>query len=198
MGRSGDTAAAWRLRSPLRLLAPIDERLLLRRAGAATFMTFLVQFATGWPLKLPDAAGGIISLELAGSASRASEVLDAWQQAGLTGLATANVILDFSFLISYSALLTVLAVRAGRDLGRAERLGWGVGWGMWAAGGLDAVENVALLLMLAGSVTDLIAGTAKVLAVSKFALIGLGLAWVATAHLARLSTRKPTRGDRDG
>ncbi|MFQ5966193.1 MAG: hypothetical protein ACE5MI_01130 [Acidimicrobiia bacterium] len=179
------------MRSPLGPLAALDQALLVRRAAAATAVTFLIQFATGWALRNPVAPYGIVSLELAGSADRAEEIVASWEEANILGLATANVLLDYSFLVSYAVLLVALSVRAGMRVETPVSMttGYTVGWGQWLAGGLDAVENVALLVLLAGAISDLTAGIARAAAVGKFVLIGVGLLWVVTAEVVRLVRR---------
>ena len=179
------------MRSPLGPVAGFDQALLLRRAAAATFVTLLVQFATGYPLRNPVAPAGILSLELAGSAERAAEIVASWEQMGVLGLATANVILDYSFLVSYTVLLVTLSVRAGSHLGGPGwvRTGDTVGWSQWVAGGLDAIENVALLLLITGVFSDLLAQAARVTAIGKFALIAVGVMWIVVAELVRLLGR---------
>ena len=179
------------MRSPLGPVAGFDQALLLRRAASATFVTLLIQFATGYPLRNPVAPHGIVSLELAGTAERAAEIVASWERAGVLGLATANVILDYSFLVSYTVLLVTLSVRAGSQLGESGwvRTGNTVGWSQWVAGGLDAVENVALLLLIAGIFSDFLAGVARFTAIGKFALIAVGVIWIVMAEILRLLAR---------
>lgn len=184
------------MRNPLAPLWRVDRHLLLRRAGAATAFTFLAVFATGWPLRLPETPLGIVSLELARSAARASDVVASWDSAGLSAVATANVILDFSFLASYAVLLAVLALWSGARLAVGRSEGWlvagaVVGWIQIGAGALDAGENIGLLLMLGGSISDGLAALVRVVALVKFGLVAFGLVWAAIGLAVGLGRKAP-------
>lgn len=149
--------------------------LLLATLGLSMYM------ASG-PLKTSAAPGGIVSLELAGSLTRAQEVLGSWDNNALR-FAHESVLVDFLYLVLYSTTIGIACVWG------AERFlsqGWGVGkigiplaWGMWLAGLCDAVENVALLRLLGGARVSFWAWLAFGCAVIKFAILVIGLGYVA-------------------
>jgi pimeloyl-ACP methyl ester carboxylesterase len=144
--------------------------------------------------RLQDAGGwGILDFELAGSRSEAREIVADWGSKG-HGAAQLSLWLDFLYLLAYGAFLT-LAVAAVRDL--AERQGWrrfaSVGARLLyfpaAAAGLDAIEDVGLLLALGGHGGDFAPGLAAVCAVGKFALIGIALAYLLGGLVRRARER---------
>ena len=167
------------MRNPLGPLAYVERRNLILRAVAATAVTGLVQLATGAPLRGEVAPAGIVSLELAGSAARASEILASWRAEGVLGWASANVLLDYSFLAAYAALGVALAVTVAEGGGRPMvSLSLVAAWGMWAAGASDSLENIGLLIMIGGRVSDFVASATRLFAVVKFGLIAVGVTWV--------------------
>lgn len=121
---------------------------------------------------------GIVSIKVAGTPERAVAILDArgddWRRRAQAGLR-----FDGGFLVAYSTALTAACLLSARVLdapvppGRLTRR-----WrGQWVAGGLDAVENVALWRMLGGSREVSWLALARRCALAKFTLVGLGLAY---------------------
>ena len=137
----------------------------LARSAAATAALFV-------PLAVLDrrmqrAGGpGIIGFEVAGTPERARAITDAWGEEGRAA-ARASLVLDFPFLIAYTGVNVALA--PGRALAAVAVV----------AGACDAVENAALLGVLAGRDGRLPA-VARAFALAKFALLGIG--WGATAR----------------
>lgn len=137
----------------------------------------------------------IVSLELAGSASRAKAIVDAWSREGLLGAARRNVFLDFPFLVAYSTLLAlavVLVERGATSSGfistDAGEVGIAFVLAAFAAGVCDAVENGALLGMLSkdAEITQVRARVATGFAVAKFALVVVALGWIVSTPVASL------------
>jgi hypothetical protein len=148
-------------RSPAPIRTPRSARLpdgpsigILILSGGLSLILLLGMMLLDQALKTPAAPSGIISLELAGSLAAAQRILDSWQasariQAGI------SLGLDFFFLSAYAFTLS------GASRKVAARLSmfclWCKFWGeilakaAWLAGGLDAVENLALIRVLIGS-----------------------------------------------
>lgn len=144
-------------------------------------------------LTTTTAPRGIISLEVAGTKARAEALLNDWGDRGLLGAVRRSLYLDFAFIGGYATLACLLAVLLARlpnldvlprDHGPVVETVWP--FAMLAAGGLDALENVALILLVPkGSTPPLKARTAAVIAATlaataKFGLLlsGLSLALV--------------------
>jgi hypothetical protein len=152
--------------------------------------------ATGGP--------GIVAFEVAGTTDRANEILAEWGEDG-RDWARLSLWLDFPYLIAYGAFFA-LAVAALRDAGRDR------GWHRYARAGsllvlapiaaalFDAVEDVALLLVVDGHADSPAPAIATAFALVKFLALGVTilylLAGLATIGRERLRDRRaPSPGD---
>ena len=123
-------------------------------------------------------AHGIGSLELAWTGTRAKEVADSWKSGRLNRTARWQVYLDFIFIAGYTALLVALTLVAQRGANAAGLtcLAYFAGLGVYgaiAAGILDCLENLGMLVMLSGCINTPLALITSVCAFTKFALAGL-------------------------
>lgn len=167
--------------------------LLLLTFALTTFLAVL-----GAPLRSPEAPRGIVSFELAGSAQAAQAILDSWSP-GVREIAMLHLGLDYLYLVAYPALLALACARVARRLeGRApgwSRAGALLSWAVLAAGPLDAVENAALIQVLASGADDASAGLARACALPKFGLVFAALAYsllgLARSALLRRSDPAP-------
>lgn len=141
---------------------------------------------------------GIIGFELAGSEERAQDILTEWGEDGRDA-ARLSLWLDFAYLAAYGAFL-VLATSATRDL--ASRRGWrrltrlgpaAVGLAV-AAPVLDAVEDVFLLVVLAGSGGAAAPALAAAFATGKFLALAGSIGYVLAGLLARAPRRRVVAG----
>ncbi|MGJ5817770.1 hypothetical protein [Paludibaculum fermentans] len=155
----------------------------LLACGLALILTW-----QGFELKSKSAPQGIVSLELAASAKTAQTILEEWrgdhpgismednldkmvQQVpkGKDELALRLIMLDFVFLLAYAAALSMSCVWLARRSG-LPALGVGLGWAIWLAALLDALENTLLLRLMNGSLENSTALAACLCALVKFAL----------------------------
>jgi hypothetical protein len=169
------------LRHPFAALPPGRARRIALAALAAALVG-----VSAWMKPSSDALAGegtelaIVSLEFAATPARAARILGLWQERGALGAAITNVRLDYLFLIAYSTFLSLAAAMASDVLHhrpRLARLGVLLAWGALAAGLLDAIENVGLLVMLGdpGHVGGAASWVAAACAAPKFALVILAL-----------------------
>jgi hypothetical protein len=129
------------------------------------FVLALVTMGALWP----PSPGNIVDFELAGD-DGAAAFLDAWT--GTDGARAALAILaDFPFLVAYGLGVALLldAVAGWTPGRRGEVLARGA-WVPIAAAGFDVLENVCLLVVIAGR-TDTWPDLAESFASIKFALI---------------------------
>ena len=77
---------------------------------------------------------------------------------------------------------------AGR-FGVLSRVGSVLAWGLLAAGLLDALENVALIRVLLGSLTAAWPAVARWCAIPKFLVVAAGLAYVLVGAVIALAAR---------
>jgi hypothetical protein len=133
--------------------------------------------------RMQDAGGpGIVPFELAGSTARMEEILAEWGERGRDA-ARLSLWLDFAYLAAYGMFLW-LAIRALRDaaLRRARtgfaRLGERIAPLPLVAAACDAVEDVALLLVLGGRGGSAAPALAAAFASVKFACVGIAVLYL--------------------
>lgn len=128
---------------------------------------------------------GIIAFELAGSASRAEDIMTRWGSDGQRA-ARLSLWLDFGYMATYGVLTALLVERARRRRGHPAGLPAAV---LVAVAG-DAVEGVSLLRVLRGTHVGMHARRAQVAALIKFAVLVGALGYAA----ARSGRRAPVAG----
>lgn len=135
---------------------------------------------------------GIIPFELAGTPQRARKTMETWGEEGRSA-ARLSLLLDYPFLMAYTGFnvawtsTTSDALRSDGS-GTLAAIGRAVGPMQVAAGVCDAVENTALLGVLAGS-DERLPAVARLFARAKFALLGVGWLYAAAGLVSRLSRR---------
>ena len=135
---------------------------------------------------------GIIPFELAGSPERSRRIMEKWGPEGRSA-ARMSLLLDYPFLVTYSGLQFAACGAASDSLrrGGATALadaGRVIAPAQFAAGAFDAVENTALLGVLAGR-SDRLPAVARAAARVKFTLLKLGWAYAALGLAGRLLRR---------
>jgi hypothetical protein len=135
----------------------------------------------------------ILDFEFAGSQSHAARIIAEW---GAKGRSTAHLslVLDYGYMLSYGLFfcLAGLAVRDSARVHSWRRLaaaGVVVPFFALAAAALDASENVALLLTLAGKGGSFAPPFAAVCSAIKFTLIGIAILYVLCGLALRVRAR---------
>ena len=157
----------------------------------ALLVMAFIQVYYGRRLRTTAAPRGIVALELAGTEERTRAILDSWHHVpGARADATRGLYWDLDFLLVYATVLSHLCAWAGRTADAAWNwpgaAGAGVllAWLSWLAAACDAGENACLLRQLKAGPGAALAAAARTFAVSKFVLIGIGLAFVAGGIVA--------------
>ena len=154
--------------------------LLILGAGLSLVL-LLGMVALDRSLKTPAAPAGIISFELAGSPAAAEEILASWDPSARIK-AGISLGLDFFFLAAYAFTLAGVSRHvAGRLPPRFRRLralGGLMAKGAWLAGGLDVVENLALIQLLTGNDKVWLPVLAAWCAWPKFSLAACALTYI--------------------
>jgi hypothetical protein len=135
---------------------------------------------------------GIIPFELAGTPERAARIMEKWGEEGRSA-ARRSLLLDYPFLVSYSGFQLAACEAASEALRSSgvtplAEAGRVIAPAQIAAGAFDAVENTALLGLLAGQ-SDRLPAVARAAARAKFALLRLGWAYAAVGLASRLLRR---------
>jgi hypothetical protein len=134
----------------------------------------------GQPMVTQAAPLGIVSYELAGSVSKAQEILASWDQMAQLSAAF-SLGLDYVYMLAYSVTIGLACIWAADALRRRAwplaSVGAPLAWGMWLAAAFDAIENVALVVILFGTLLSPWPELARWCAIFKFGLIFLGLVY---------------------
>lgn len=161
---------------------PLRWLLLAALLGAAA----LIMFSRLGPLdqllraKVPD---GIFALEFAWSGERARTILAAWQ--GLEAVVRVQTHWDYAFLLCYPAGLSLAcAMLTDAPANPVAMIGAFVAWATLTAAPLDAVENWAMLQMVASGASQPLARLATWCAGLKFTMLLAAVGYLLTAGAA--------------
>lgn len=165
---------------------------LLVVAGAATVLFDVALLLIDRGL---EATGGpsILGLEFAGNVQRVVEISGEWGSHGLF-LARLSLWIDFGFMTSYGAFLTLAALTIrdfarDRNLAKLAAAGAVAPFVAAAAPLFDAAENMTWLLLLGGHGGDLAASFGTACARLKFLLVGLAILYAILGLVAWLWCR---------
>jgi hypothetical protein len=140
-------------------------------------LTVVLQIV-GRPLQNPAAPQGIVSFELAGTLPAAQAIIASWDSTAQVHAAF-SLGLDYLYMPLYAVAIALACVQAAGNSLRSPRVMWTLGlllaWALGLAALLDAVENIALFQLLAGSTSSIWPAVASVCASIKFAIVGGGL-----------------------
>jgi hypothetical protein len=165
---------------------------LLVASGVLVFI-FAV---TGASLNTGAAPQGIISLQMAGNVTKASEMIASWDSKARL-LAAFGLGLDYLFMPVYAMLIGLGCIATAEQLRRSKwplaTLGSWLAWGLCLAAIFDALENIAQMVMLLGPVVSPWPEISAVCAYIKFGLIFTGMVYafygVVVWGLARLTPK---------
>lgn len=161
---------------------------------AATLTVMVIMNLAGAPLTTPAAPLGIVSFEVAGSPAQAQAILESWNPT-IQRYAAFGLGFDYVFMLAYASVIGLACLMAGESL-RARgwplaSLGRNLSWGQWLAAILDAIENLGLTLVLLNNAASPWPEIARWCALSKFALLFLGLVYALFGLVAYLVERHP-------
>ncbi len=129
---------------------------------------------------------GIVSFELAGSIEKTRQILNEWGPEG-KAYATLSLGLDYLFLIVYALFISLACIRIARHLKSRFSFvaAWGfvLGWALFLAALLDAIENFALIKLAFESQHESWPIIARWCAVIKFGIVGVGLVYILSGVL---------------
>lgn len=167
-------------------------------ALVGTILLMSILNVLGGPLTTEAAPFGIVSFELAFSQTSAQAILLSWDT-NATLLAAFTLGLDYLFMVFYAAAIYfgVLLSRVWLAVHQLPFSRWGawLAWGALAAAGLDAVENMALVVQLIRGPGQTWAVLAGFCATVKFGLIFLGIVYGFYTLTMRLVYRWLPAGD---
>lgn len=165
----------------------VKVRTLLIISAISTSVMMLIMILHGAPLKIPGFTPyGMISLEFAGTVSRATEIYQNWYP-DLTALAIKNIRIDFLFLISYGIFLCTCCLILSRYYSGAwSRAGRWLSALMITAAAFDALENTLMFSALVGHIRKELIASMYMFASIKFLLVALGIVYIVFSLIGRL------------
>lgn len=169
---------------PLAALAPEKRiRVFVLLLFATLALTLVFRFIG------PDKPN-IVDFELAGSVLNAQNILQAWNETDRIR-AGFSLGIDFLYMPLYSTTIALACVLAASVLAnKGWRLsGMLLAWGLWLAALSDAIENLALIIILLGNNVAPWPQLARLCATLKFGLILAGLLYVIAGVALRLARR---------
>ncbi len=153
------------------------SRKLLFPAFIATVVLGIILFWIDQNLRVPASSPlGIVSFELAKLPATAEFILAGWGDSG-QNWALASLLLDFPFLVAYTALFVLLTAASRSDIKQLFLIGF------LMAGFCDFIENLLLLFILQSAVLPQLTTGAYYFASLKFMLLFAGWAFLATRLL---------------
>jgi hypothetical protein len=184
------------MQHPLESIAPERRKRYFWPFLVITLVVMALLNAVSAPLTTSVAPYGIVSYELAGDVATAEAILSSWDTDARLRAAF-GLGFDYLFMIAYSATIALACVwAAGIVRQRGWPLAWlgiPLAWGQWLAAGLDALENLALAVILFGAPASPWPEIARWSAIFKFALVFLGMFYafygLTVSLLRRLSPR---------
>lgn len=160
---------------------------------ARTIVVMVALQVLGGPLKTDAAPYGIVSFELSGTLPLAQKMVESWGEIGQI-FAGLNLGLDFLFIVVYSNCIGLGCVIVARNLSRQGAFiatsGIVLAWALWLAALLDCIENYALINVLLRSQQAIFALIARLCAIPKFLIVGIGIAYVIIGALMARAARK--------
>ena len=158
--------------------------LVILMAGTVILMVKLSR--QGQPLRNDAAPNGILSYEFAWNQNQAERMINSWKSVKQT--AEQQLFLDFGFLVAYPLLFSLAcAMLAESRFNQIAMVGVFISWAVLAAGPLDAIENFALLRMLDGGASEVLAQLAGWCAGVKFLLVYSSLGYIVLQGLSTLT-----------
>jgi len=180
------------MKHPLEAI-PHSKRLGMFLVLLALFLVLTISFRFIGP-----AQPTMVDFELAGTTARATEIINTWDTPDKVR-AGFSLGFDFLYMPVYSTLFALACVWAAGVLAhrRWRATALLLAWSLWAAALFDAIENVALTVMLLGTVADPYPQVAMVCASIKFGLILLGLVFALIAYIVLLARKASLSKSRD-
>jgi len=181
---------------PFRYLSSQCRKRLFWLSLMAALVLFVCLRVIDQPLETNAAPNGIVSFELAGSIAAVQVILASWNLL-VRQFAAFSLGLDYLFMLTYGVALSLACLWSSsiwkERIRSASDLGVWLAWGAWLAAGFDAVENLALILLLFYQPTQPWPPIARGCAALKFSLILICLLYAASGFVAALVQRLQPR-----
>ncbi|MFZ2486779.1 MAG: hypothetical protein WAZ19_01550 [Anaerolineae bacterium] len=150
-----------------------------------TLLLLVVLQVINAPLRSAAAPSGIVAYELAGTPAATQAILASWDVTARVA-AGLSLGLDYLFIAAYaSSIGLACALTSQRFAAHSwlRHLGVALAWALLVAATCDMLENYALIRLLLGSASTSLPAVARLAALIKFTLVGLGMVYALLAGL---------------
>ena len=167
------------------------KQMHLKLSAAATAISFGWLRWQGASLFTDESKGGIVDLEMADTPEKLQHLLGLWNKQ----VAVNNIYIDFLFIPCYALFLAVCCKYMAEKIVRPS-------YQIWAnrlvkllvvAALFDVVENILMLMSIAGNYTPETLLLTRLIASCKFLLVGLAILYILFGLLSSLLTTKSTQ-----
>ena len=169
---------------------PIMKQMHLKLLAAATAISFGWLRWQGASLFTAESKGGIVDLEMADSPEKLQHLLGLWNKQ----VAVNNIYIDFLFIPCYAIFLAVGCQYMAEKVIRPS-------YQIWAnrlvkllvvVALFDVVENILMLMSIAGNFTSETLLLTRLIASCKFLLVGLAVLYILFGLFTSLVSKKST------
>jgi hypothetical protein len=166
------------------------KQMYLKLSAAATAISFGWLRWQGASLFTAESKGGIVDLEMADTPEKLQHLLGLWNKQ----VAVNNIYIDFLFIPCYALFLAVCCKYMAEKIVRPS-------FKIWAnrlvklivvAALLDVVENILMLMSIAGNYTSETLLLTRLIASSKFLFVGLAILYILFGLFISLFSKKST------
>jgi hypothetical protein len=166
------------------------KQMHLKLSAAATGLCFGWLRWQGASLFTAESKGGIVDLEMADTPEKLQHLLAIWNKQ----VAVNNIYIDFLFIPCYALFLAVCCKYMAEKIVRPS-------YQIWAnrlvkllvvAALFDVVENILMLMSIAGNYTTETLLLTRLIASSKFLLVGLAILYILFGLFSSLLSAKST------
>ena len=166
------------------------KQMHLKLSAAATAISFGWLRWQGASLFTAESKGGIVDLEMADTPEKLQHLLGLWNKQ----VAVNNIYIDFLFIPCYALFLAVCCKYMAEKIVRPS-------YQIWAnrlvkllavAALLDVVENILMLMSIAGNYTPETLLLTRLIASCKFLLVGLAVLYILFGLVTSLVSKKST------
>ena len=166
------------------------KQMYLKLSAAATAICFGWLRWQGASLFTAESKGGIVDLEMADTPEKLQHLLGMWNKQ----VAVNNIYIDFLFIPCYALFLAVCCKYMADKIVRPSYQKWmnRLVKLIVVAALLDVVENILMLMSIAGNYTSETLLLTRLIASSKFLLVGLAILYILFGLFISLFSKKST------
>ena len=163
----------------------------LKLSAAATAICFGWLRWQGASLYTPESKGGIVDLEMADTPEKLQHLMGVWNKQ----VAVNNIYIDFLFIPCYALLLAVCCKYMAEKIVRPSYQKWAntLVKLIAVAAILDVVENILMLMSIAGNYTPETLLLTRLIATGKFVLLGLAMLFILLGLISYLIPAKSSQ-----